>query len=83
MGENIPVIIYLINGAQLRGSVKGFDTFTILLETPGRPDNLVYKSMVTSVVPMRPIKLYTAEEVTRERSQDEHDDRPENRPEDR
>lgn len=55
--ENIAVTIYLINSVQLRGMVKGFDTFTILLESPGRPTQLVYKSAVTSIVPMRPVSM--------------------------
>ncbi|MDX1931785.1 MAG: RNA chaperone Hfq [Capsulimonadales bacterium] len=55
--ENIAVTIYLINSVQLRGHVRGFDTFTILLESPGRPTQLVYKSAITSIVPMRPVHL--------------------------
>jgi host factor-I protein len=55
--ENIPVTIYLTNSVQLRGLVRGFDPFTILLETPGRPIQLVYKSAMTSVVPMRPVYM--------------------------
>ena len=31
--ENIPVIVYLANGFQLRGSVRGFDSFTVILKT--------------------------------------------------
>ena len=53
--ENIGVTIYLVNGHQLRGSVRAFDSFTILLDTPGKPAQLVYKHAVTSVVPVRPI----------------------------
>lgn len=56
--ENIAVTIYLMNSVQLRGHVRGFDAFTILLESPGRPTQLVYKSAVTSIVPMRPVRLY-------------------------
>ncbi len=58
--ENIAVTIYLINSVQLRGHVRGFDTFTILLESPGRPTQLVYKSAITSIVPMRPVHLRDA-----------------------
>ena len=54
--ENIGVMIYLIGGVQLRGSVRGFDSFTILLDTPGKPTQLVYKHAVTSIVPMRPLQ---------------------------
>ncbi|WP_395141393.1 RNA chaperone Hfq [Armatimonas sp.] len=57
--ENIAVTIYLMNSVQLRGHVRGFDAFTILLESPGRPTQLVYKSAVTSLVPMRPVRLYS------------------------
>jgi host factor-I protein len=60
--ENIAVTIYLINSVQLRGHVRGFDTFTILLESPGRPTQLVYKSAVTSIVPMRPVHLRDAQQ---------------------
>lgn len=56
--ENIAVTIYLTNSVQLRGHVRGFDAFTVLLESPGRPTQLVYKSAVTSIVPMRPVRLH-------------------------
>src|SRR5262245_55851853 len=53
--ENIAVTIYLVNSVQLRGHVRGFDAFTILLDSTGRPTQLVYKHAVTSIVPARPV----------------------------
>jgi host factor-I protein len=53
--EGIGVTIYLIGGVQLRGQVRGFDAFTVLLDTPGKPTQLVYKHAITSVVPARQI----------------------------
>jgi host factor-I protein len=53
--ENIGVTIYLVNGVQLRGIVRGFDSFTVLLDSPGKPTQLVYKHSITSVVPTRAI----------------------------
>ena len=47
---NVPVTIYLVNGFQLRGIVKGFDAFTILLEYE-RKTHLVYKHAVSTVSP--------------------------------
>jgi molecular chaperone DnaJ len=41
-----------------RGVVRGFDAFTILLESPGKPVQLVYKHAVTSIVPSRPVPGY-------------------------
>ena len=35
--ENIPVVLYLTSGVQLRGHVKGFDAFTVILEGQGKP----------------------------------------------
>jgi len=55
--ENTPVTIYLIGGVQLKGMVKGFDAFTVVLESQGKPPQLIYKHAVASVVPMKPIGL--------------------------
>jgi host factor-I protein len=55
--ESTPVTIYLVSGVQLKGMVKGFDAFTVVLDTPGKPPQLVYKHAMASVVPMRPIGL--------------------------
>ena len=60
--ENIGVTIYLSNSVQLRGNVRGFDQFTILLDSPGRPTQLVYKSSVTSIVPGRQVSMKEAAE---------------------
>ena len=59
--ENIGVTIYLVNSVQLRGNVRGFDSFTILLDSPGKATQLIYKHAVTSIVPMRPMQNLYAE----------------------
>lgn len=53
--EGIGVTIYLMGGVQLRGQVRGFDAFTLMLDTPGKPTQLVYKHAITSIVPSRAI----------------------------
>lgn len=53
--EGIGVTIYLMGGVQLRGQVRGFDAFTVMLDAPGKPTQLVYKHAITSIVPARPI----------------------------
>ena len=40
--ENISVTIYLIGGVQLRGIVRGFDAFTVLLDSVGKPTQEPY-----------------------------------------
>ncbi|HMM21659.1 MAG TPA: RNA chaperone Hfq [Selenomonadales bacterium] len=52
--ENVPVIIYLVNGFQLRGAVKGFDNFTVIMENEGK-QQLVYKHAISTITPFRPI----------------------------
>jgi host factor-I protein len=49
--ENIPVTLYLTSGVQLRGQVRGFDAFTVILEGQGKPPQLVYKHSIVSVAP--------------------------------
>lgn len=44
------VTVYLMNGFQLRGSVKGFDPFTLLLEYEGKT-HLIYKHAISTVSP--------------------------------
>jgi host factor-I protein len=65
--EGIGVTIYLMGGVQLRGQVRGFDAFTVLLDSPGKPTQLVYKHAITSIVPSRPSSNSTrSEEPVRE-----------------
>ncbi len=58
--EKVPVTIYLTNGFQFRGTVKGFDSFTVVLDSEGR-QNLVYKHAISTVTPSRPIPLLDKE----------------------
>jgi host factor-I protein len=60
--ENIGVTVYLINSVQLRGMVRGFDAFTILLDSVGRPTQLVYKHAVASIVPSRPVSNFATDQ---------------------
>jgi host factor-I protein len=56
--EGIGVTIYLLNSVQLRGQVRGFDAFTVLLDSAGKPTQLVYKHAIASIVPARPVGTY-------------------------
>ena len=55
--NKIPVVIYLINGVQLRGNVKGLDSFTVILDAEGK-QTMVYKHAITTISPAKPI-LFT------------------------
>ncbi|HCC33683.1 MAG TPA: RNA chaperone Hfq [Clostridiales bacterium] len=46
--DSAPVIIYLVNGVQLKGQIRGFDSFTILLDSDGRAQ-MVYKHAISTI----------------------------------
>lgn len=52
--DNIPVTIYLINGFQLKGNVKGFDNFTVILDLEGK-QQMVYKHAISTIFPYKPV----------------------------
>ena len=53
--ERVSVSIYLTNGFQHRGIVKGFDNYAIMLENDGK-QFLVYKHAVATITPSKPVK---------------------------
>lgn len=70
--DNIGVTIYLVGGVQLKGFVKGFDAFTVVLESPGKPPQMVYKHAIASVVPNRAVgSLYAREEREEPREEEQ------------
>ena len=50
------VTVFLMNGFQLHGVVKGFDSFTLVLDSDGK-QQLIYKHAISTIVPPRPISL--------------------------
>jgi len=54
--EGIPVTVFLLNGFQLRGQVKGFDNFTVLFETEGK-QQLVFKHAISTFSPQRNVQI--------------------------
>jgi host factor-I protein len=50
------VTVFLVNGFQLRGTVTGFDNFTVVLDSEGK-QQLIYKHAISTIIPARPISL--------------------------
>ncbi len=50
------VTVFLMNGFQMRGVVRGFDSFTVVLETDGK-QQLIYKHAISTLVPARPVDM--------------------------
>jgi host factor-I protein len=53
--DKLPVLVYLINGVRLKGVVKAFDNFVILLKDANQ--QLVYKHAVSTIVPERDLDI--------------------------
>ena len=63
--EKITVTIYLTNGFQFKGVVRGFDAFTVILDCEGRK-NLVYKHAISTIIPSKTISILESVEGDKE-----------------
>lgn len=54
--DHTSVTLFLTNGFQLRGVLKAFDNFTILLETDGK-QQLIYKHAISTFAPVKNVNL--------------------------
>ena len=54
--DRLTVTMFLMNGFQLHGGVKGFDGFTVVLDSDGK-QQLIYKHAISTIVPPRPLDL--------------------------
>ncbi len=60
--DNMQMQIFLVNGYQIKGAVRSFDNFTILLDVDGR-QQLVYKHAVSTIVPSRNLTLLSGDDA--------------------
>ena len=51
-----PVTVFLMNGFQMRGLVRGFDSFTVVMECEGKQE-LIYKHAISTLIPAKPVDL--------------------------
>ncbi len=54
--EHTPLTVFLMNGFQMRGIVRGFDSFTVVLETDGK-QQLIYKHAISTLVPSQSVDM--------------------------
>jgi host factor-I protein len=59
--DNIPVTVFLMNGFQIRGVIKAFDNFTIIIDSEGR-QQMVYKHAISTFTPQRNVSLMQQEQ---------------------
>jgi host factor-I protein len=54
--ENMPVTIYLTSGFQIRGLIRNFDAYVVIVESDGK-QQMVYKHAISTVVPLKTVNL--------------------------
>jgi host factor-I protein len=52
--DKLQLTIHLLNGFQLKGIVKGFDNFTVILDCDNK-QMLIYKHSISTITPIKPI----------------------------
>ncbi len=50
------VTLFLMNGFQLRGVVRGFDSFVVMIDSEGK-QQMIYKHAISTISPPRPLHL--------------------------
>ena len=48
--------VFLMNGFQMHGIIRGYDGFTVVLDSDGR-QQLIYKHAISTIIPPRPVEL--------------------------
>lgn len=56
--ENVAVTVHLVNGFQIKGNVRGFDNFTVIIDSMGK-QQMIYKHAISTLAPVRPLKAAT------------------------
>lgn len=81
--DGVPVTLHLVNGFQLKGLVKSFDNFTIVIDSMGK-QQLIYKHAISTITPARTVNLMgdaeSDEEVVEEQPVEEEVKRKPGRP---
>lgn len=54
--DNTGVTIFLVNGFQIKGFVRGFDNFTVVMDVEGK-QQMVYKHAISTIMPIKPVNI--------------------------
>ncbi len=54
--DHISIVIFLISGYQIKGFVKGFDNYTIVMDSDGK-QQMIYKHAISTIIPSKSINF--------------------------
>ncbi len=52
--ERTEVTVFLTNGYQIKGCVKGYDSFVLMMDSDGK-QQMIYKHAISTIAPVRPV----------------------------
>ncbi|MBR1646841.1 MAG: RNA chaperone Hfq [Selenomonadaceae bacterium] len=58
--ENVPVTVHLLNGFQIKGMIRGFDQFTVVVDAMGR-QQMIFKHAISTITPVKPLGTQAVE----------------------
>lgn len=64
--DKVQVTLFLVNGFQIKGIIKGFDNFVIVMEVEGN-QQIIYKHAISTIAPMEQINLIFQGEVPQDK----------------
>ena len=54
--EKCVVTVFLMNGFQMKGVIRGFDSFVVMVESEAK-QQMIFKHAISTIVPPRPLEL--------------------------
>jgi len=54
--DHVSIVVFLISGYQIKGYVKGFDNYTIVLDSDGK-QQMIYKHAISTIIPAKPVNF--------------------------
>lgn len=59
--DKVPVTVFLTNGFQMRGEIRGFDSYIVMVESDGK-QQMIYKHAISTIAPARAVNW--SQEIT-------------------
>lgn len=60
--DHVEVTVFLTNGYQIKGVIRSYDNYVIMIESEGS-QQVVFKHAVSTIRPSKPVSLKMDEEV--------------------
>ena len=54
--DSMQFTVFLISGFQIKGVLKGFDNYVIIMEVEGK-QQMIYKHAISTIAPSKPLTL--------------------------